>query len=203
MKKFSIVAAFALAFADCSGAAKQAASQSSVPETYRVLLDTSKGPVVIEVNRNLAPNGAQHFYDLVKAKYFDGARFYRVVPGFVVQWGEAANPAVTAKWQNTIPDDPVKGSNTRGTVTFAATSQPNTRSTHLFINLGDNSRLDAMGFAPIGRVVSGMQAVDNIYPGYGEAPNQAMMAEQGNAYLKREFPQLDYIKTARIVAGSP
>jgi peptidyl-prolyl cis-trans isomerase A (cyclophilin A) len=191
-------ATFAITMSGCSGA-KQTATQSSIPQTYRVLLDTSKGPVIIDVEQRLAPNGAAQFYKLVQAKYFDGARFYRVVPGFVVQWGAAANPAVTQKWDITIPDDPVKASNTRGTVTFAATEQPNSRTTHLFINLGDNSKLDAMGFAPIGRVSSGMDAVDRIYPGYGEAPNQTMISEQGNAYLKKEFPQLDYIKTARIV----
>lgn len=173
--------------------------ENSAPETYRVLLDTSQGPVTIDVDRSLAPVGAQRFYELVKAKYFDGARFYRVVPGFVVQWGAAADPAVTKKWDVTIADDPVKGSNTRGTVTFAATGQPNSRSTHLFINLGDNARLDAMGFAPFGRVTSGMDAVDHIYPGYGERPSQALIGAQGNAYLEREFPRLDYIKTARIV----
>ena len=192
----------ALVLAGCAGGAKHAASQSSAANTYRVLLDTSQGPVVIDVDRNLAPNGAQHFYELVKAHYYDGSRFYRVVPGFVVQWGAAAEPAVTQKWDVTIPDDPVKGSNKVGTVTFAATGQPNSRTTHLFINLGDNSRLDAMGFAPIGRVVSGMKAVENIFPGYAETPDQNIISAQGNAYLKKEFPQLDYIKTARIIGGS-
>jgi peptidyl-prolyl cis-trans isomerase A (cyclophilin A) len=202
VKLFPVVAAFAFAAAGCAGSSKQS-TQTIVPSTYRVLLDTSKGPVLIEVDSRLAPIGAQHFYDLVKAKYFDGARFYRVVPGFVVQWGAAAKPAVTQKWDVTIPDDPVKASNTRGTVTFAATGQPNSRTTHLFINLGNNANLDAMGFAPIGHVVSGMNAVDNIFPGYGEAPNQAMIAEGGNAYLKTNFPLLDYIKTARVVSGTP
>lgn len=200
--KLSILAAVTLAFADCSGAAKQSASQSPA-DTYRVLLDTSRGPVVIDVDRRSAPNGAQRFYELVKAKYFDGARFYRVVPGFVVQWGAAADPAVTKKWSNTIPDDPVTASNTRGTVSFAATAQPNSRSTHLFINLGDNARLDGMDFAPIGQVASGMDAVDQIYSGYGERPDQGLIAARGNAYLEKEFPRLDYIKTARIVNGSP
>ena len=192
----------ALVLAGCAGGAKHAASQRSAANTYRVLLDTSQGPVVIDVDRNLAPNGAQHFYELVKAHYYDASRFYRVVPGFVVQWGAAAEPAVTQKWDVTIPDDPVKGSNKVGTVTFAATGQPNSRTTHLFINLGDNSRLDAMGFAPIGRVVSGMKAVENIFPGYAETPDQNIISAQGNAYLKKEFPQLDYIKTARIIGGS-
>jgi peptidyl-prolyl cis-trans isomerase A (cyclophilin A) len=166
------------------------------------LLDTSKGPVLLEVDRRLALHGAQRFYELVKAKYFDGARFYRVVPNFVVQWGAAANPAVTKKWDVPIPDDRVKASNTRGMVTFAATSAPNSRSTHLFINLKNNARLDAMGFAPIGKVLKGMSAVDAIYSGYGEEPDQDKIAAQGNAYLKKDFPRLDYIKTARIVSAS-
>lgn len=202
VKIFSLAAVIAVVLAGCAGGAKQSASQSSAASTYRVLLDTSQGPVVIEVDRNLAPNGAKHFYELVKAHYYDGSRFYRVVPGFVVQWGAAADPAVTQKWDVTIPDDPVKGSNKLGTVAFAATGQPNSRTTHLFINLGDNSKLDAMGFAPIGRVVSGMKSVENIFPGYGETPDQNIISSQGNAYLKKDFPQLDYIKTARIIGGS-
>ncbi len=203
MKKFLILG-IALAFAGCAGGAKQSAAQSSPAQSvagssYRVLLDTSRGPVVIAVDRSLAPNGAEHFYELVKAKYFDGARFYRVVPGFVVQWGAASSAAVTKKWDATFPDDPVKASNARGTVAFAATGQPNSRTTHLFINLGDNARLDPLGFAPIGHVVSGMQAVDKIYPGYGEQPSQPLIEAQGNAYLQKDFPKLDYIKTARVI----
>ncbi|HLY01287.1 MAG TPA: peptidylprolyl isomerase [Candidatus Cybelea sp.] len=199
MKIFSIIAVL-LAVVAYTGAPNAFAAQSTAPATFRVLLDTSKGPVVIVVERRLAPHGADRFYQLVKAKYFDGARFYRVVPGFVVQWGGAANPAMTKKWSTTIPDDPPKASNTRGAVTFAASSEPNSRSTHLFINLGNNARLDGMGFAPIGRVTSGMSNVDHIYSGYGEQPDQDMIAEQGNVYLKKEFPKLDYIKTARIVS---
>ncbi len=191
-----------LGFAGCGGGAKQPAAQSSPASTYRVELNTTKGPVIIVVDRTLAPNGAQRFYDLVKAKYFDGARFYRVVPGFVVQWGAAADPAVSKKWDVTIPDDAVKGSNAAGTVTFAASGQPNSRTTHLFINLADNARLDAMGFAPIGHVSSGMSAVEHIYSGYGEKPDQAQIAAQGNAYLESAFPRLDYIKSARIISGS-
>jgi peptidyl-prolyl cis-trans isomerase A (cyclophilin A) len=198
--RYPLAAALLLLLAACAGGSKQPAPAAG---TFRVLLDTSKGPVVIDVDRSLAPIGAQHFYELVKAKYYDGSRFYRVVPGFVVQWGAAADPKVTQKWDVTIKDDPVKGSNTRGTVAFAATGQPNSRTTHLFINLGDNTKLDAMGFAPIGKVTSGMNAVDNIYPGYGEAPNQNAIEEDGNAYLQKNFPQLDYIKTARIVGESP
>jgi peptidyl-prolyl cis-trans isomerase A (cyclophilin A) len=199
MKNFSIGIVLLLALAGCAGAKAASAAPAATPNTFRVLLDTSKGAVLIEVDRRLAPHGAERFYELVKAKYFDGARFYRVVPNFVVQWGAAANPAVTKKWDVPIPDDPVKASNTRGMVTFAATSAPNSRSTHLFINLKNNARLDAMGFAPIGKVVKGMSAVDAIYSGYGEEPDQDKIAAQGNAYLKKDFPRLDYIKTARIV----
>lgn len=206
MIRISCAFAVLVVLAACSGGAKHSTAQGSSVEnsntqTYRVALDTTRGPIVIEIDPSLAPNGAKRFFELVKARYFDGARFYRVVPGFVVQWGAAADPAVTKKWDVTIPDDPVKTSNTRGTVSFAATGQPNSRTTHLFINLGDNSRLDAMGFAPIGRVVSGIDAVDQIYSGYGEKPEQSLIAAQGNAYLEREFPKLDYIKTERVVMG--
>jgi peptidyl-prolyl cis-trans isomerase A (cyclophilin A) len=181
----------ALVLAACSGA-------SQAPPVYRVLMKTSRGPVVIQVDRRLAPIGAEQFYRLVKAKYFDGARFYRVVPNFVVQWGAAADPSVTRKWNVPIQDDPVRASNVRGTVTFAATGAPNSRTTHLFINLANNTNLDAMGFAPIGRVVSGMKNVAKIYAGYGERPDQARMEAEGNAYLLKNFPKLDYIMSARI-----
>lgn len=198
-RRLIAVALLVLAAAGCSsGAKKQAEVQNSPSATYTVVLDTTKGPVTIEVDPSLAPNGARRFRDLVEAKYFDGARFYRVVPNFVVQWGAAGDPAVTKKWDVTIPDDPVKGSNTRGTVTFAATGQPNSRTTHMFINLADNARLDAMGFAPIGRVTAGMDAVDHIYSGYGEQPDQSQIGAHGNAYLEKSFPKLDYIKSASI-----
>lgn len=194
-----IIALFAMSLVACSGAKQQSPSNaSSASGTYNVLLNTSRGPITIEVDSSLAPNGAKRFADLVSAKYFDGARFYRVVPHFVVQWGAAADPKVSKKWDVTIPDDPVKTPNVRGTVSFAATGQPNSRTTHLFINLGDNANLDGMGFAPIGKVVSGMDNVDKIYAGYGEQPDQGAIAEHGNAYLLKQFPQLDYIKTARI-----
>ena len=201
MRNFSVAFALLLALAGCAAAKQSSAAAAATPNTFRVSFDTSKGPILIDVDRHAAPNGAQRFYELVKAKYFDGARFYRVVPGFVVQWGAAANPAVTKKWDVTIPDDPVSGSNTRGVVTFAATGSPNSRTTHLFINLANNPRLDVMGFAPIGKVVKGMNVVDHIYAGYGEQPNQDKIAAQGNAYLNKDFPRLDYIKTARIVAS--
>jgi peptidyl-prolyl cis-trans isomerase A (cyclophilin A) len=202
MKKLSFIASIAMVLAACSAskpaAAQKAPAALTAPATFRVNFDTSRGPFVVEVTRELAPNGADRFFSLVKAKYFDGARFYRVVPGFMVQWGGAADPAVAKIWDAPIKDDPVKASNERGTISFAASSQPDTRTTHMFINFGDNARLDAMGFAPVGKVVSGMENVDQIYSGDGERPDQTQIKEEGNAYLEKEFPNLDYIKTARI-----
>jgi peptidyl-prolyl cis-trans isomerase A (cyclophilin A) len=189
----SAVALFLLAACSHGGPTNETA-----PATYRVNLDTSRGPVAIEVTRDLAPRGADRFYNLVKAKYFDGARFFRVEPGFVVQWGIAANPGTTKTWDVPIQDDPVKTSNARGTITFAATSAPNSRSTQVFINLADNSRLDAAGFAPFGKVVSGMEAVDQINPEYRSNPDQQAAEEQGNSYFEANFPRMDYIKTARL-----
>lgn len=194
-----LCALLALAFAaGCAGPSTSLPVTAPAPAHYTVDLDTSQGPVVIAVDRADAPVGADRFYALVKAHYFDGARFFRVVPDFVVQFGIAADPAMTKKWDQTITDDPVTQRNARGTVVFAATSEPNSRTTQLFINLGPNSRLDSLGFAPIGRVISGMENVDRIFPGYGEAPDQEKIEDQGNAYLQAQFPNLDYIKTARI-----
>jgi peptidyl-prolyl cis-trans isomerase A (cyclophilin A) len=177
---------------------KELKSLAAAPDVFKVNLDTSKGSVVIEVHREWAPIGADHFYELVKTGYFDGDRFFRVVPGFVVQFGLAADPAVTAKWNSPpLMDDPVKQSNTVGTVTYA-TAGPNTRTSQLFINLGDNQRLDGMGFAPFGKVTAGMDAVQNIYSGYGQTPQQPLIESQGNTYLQSQFPMLDYIKKATI-----
>lgn len=202
MKRSPLILTIAVLLAGCSGlkpaSAQKAPASETAPATFRVNFDTSRGPFVVEINRDQAPNGADRFYNLVKSNYFDGARFYRVVPGFMVQWGAAADPAVSRKWDVTIPDDPVKETNARGTISFAATSLPNSRSTHMFINYADNARLDGMGFAPIGKVVSGMDIVDQIYSGDGERPDQGRIKEEGNKYLEREFPNLDYIKTARI-----
>jgi peptidyl-prolyl cis-trans isomerase A (cyclophilin A) len=168
-------------------------------DVFRVEVMSTAGPFVIELDRAAAPNGVDRFRELVEAEYFDGCRFFRVLPGFVVQFGMNGDPAVNAMWDDrTIPDDPVVGSNTRGTVTFAATSAPNSRTTQLFINFGDNSRLDSMGFAPIGRVISGMEAVDAINAEYGELPQQGRIAAEGNAYLDANFPNLDSIETARL-----
>jgi cyclophilin family peptidyl-prolyl cis-trans isomerase len=197
MKTFPIIASIALLLGAVSASAQKPANQTA-PATFRVTFDTSRGPVVIEVTRADAPIGADRFYNLVKANYFDGARFFRVIAGFMAQFGLAANPATTKTWDVPIKDDPVKASNVRGAVTFAQTSAPNSRSTQLFINFGNNSRLDSQRFAPFGKVVSGMEFVDQFYSGYGEQPDQGSIETEGNTYLAKEFPRLDYIKTARI-----
>ena len=169
------------------------------PPKYLANFSTSKGEFTIEVNRSWAPRGADRFYNLVLNGFFDEARFFRVVPGFMVQFGIPADPKVAAVWREArIPDDPVKEGNKRGNVTFA-TSGPNTRTSQMFINFGDNSALDSQGFAAIGRVTEGMKIVDSLHAGYGERPDQGRIQSQGNAYLTKEFPKLDYIKTATIV----
>jgi peptidyl-prolyl cis-trans isomerase A (cyclophilin A) len=160
---------------------------------------------VIEVQRDWAPYGADRFYELVKNGYFDGQRFFRVLSGFMAQFGIHGDPKVSAAWrERRIPDDPVKQSNTRGMVSFA-TAGPNTRTTQVFINYADNSALDGQGFAPFGRVVEGMDAVDRLFAGYGEGaprgrgPDQGRIQGEGEAYLARDFPKLDSVKRATIV----
>jgi peptidyl-prolyl cis-trans isomerase A (cyclophilin A) len=179
---------------------KVAPASEVAPATFRVNVDTTRGPLVIEVTRADAPLGADRFYNLVKAKFFDGARFFRVVPGFIVQFGLADDPAVTAAWDVPVKDDPVLVGNSRGTIAFAAAG-PDTRTTQMFINTGDNrAKLDgqASHFATFGKVVSGMDCVDSIFSGYAEKPQQDRIEKEGNAYLSKEFPSLDYIKTARL-----
>lgn len=175
--------------------------KEQAPDQFAARFETSAGDFTIAVERDLAPQGADRFYNLVKNGYYDGQRFFRVLPGFVVQWGMHGDPEVMAQWQNArIPDDPVKDSNERGTITFAKTGAPNSRSTQLFINLGNNSSsLDRQGFAPFGRVTDGMQAVDAINAEYEQRPDQGQIGARGNEYLEEKFPNLDYIKTASIV----
>jgi peptidyl-prolyl cis-trans isomerase A (cyclophilin A) len=173
-------------------------SPGHAPATFKVRFDTSKGPFVIEVHRDWAPLGADHFYALVKSGYFDGARFFRVVPNFVVQFGLAANPATTRKWNTPIADDPVTQTNRLGSIVYA-TAGPNTRTTQLFINLRSNQSLDSQGFAPFGMVLGdGMSVVEQIYKGYGEQPDQGAITERGNEYINSSFPKLDFIKKAVI-----
>ena len=181
----------------CSSSAPPAKSEPA-PATFKVTFDTSKGPFVVEVHRDWAPLGADRFYELVKTGFFTDARFFRIVKGFVVQFGINKDPDVEAKWRaQNIQDDPVKESNKRGYLTYA-TAGPNTRTTQLFINLADNAQLDGQGFAPFAQVVDGMDVVENLYAGYGEQPQQPLIESQGNQYLQSQFPQLDYIKSAKI-----
>ena len=177
------------------------------PDTFKAQFITTKGKVVIEVTRSLSPNGADRFFNLVKSGYFTDIAFFRVVPGFMCQFGIHGDPAVSAKWRGAnISDDPVKGSNTRGTITYAMSSAPNSRSTQFFINFKDNTFLDRMGFAPFGKVTEGMDVVDKINGEYGDMPQQGgngpdpgHIEMEGNSYLKKNFPNLDYIKSASIL----
>jgi len=181
-----------------------AALKEQAPPVYRVDFDTSKGPFVIEVHRDWAPNGADRFYNLVKNGFYDNARFFRVIEGFMVQFGVNGDPKISAVWRDArIKDDPARISNKRSFVTFA-TAGPNTRTTQVFVSYGDNSNLDSQGFTPFGQVISGMKVLDSMYGGYGEGaprglgPHQSKLQAEGNAYLASKFGNLDYIKKATI-----
>ncbi len=198
-----ILAGAALMAAGCGSKTTEVATDQA-PDNFKVKFETSKGNFVVELHRDWAPIGVDRFYTLVRSHYFDEARFFRVLTGFVVQFGLNKDPAVTAKWKSMeMPDDPVKQSNARGTLTYAKRG-PNTRTTQLFINLGDNRRLDQDGFAAFGAITEGMDVVDALYAGYGEGaprgagPDQQAIQEQGNAYLTSQFPKLDFVKTAVI-----
>lgn len=214
-KLFAFVAA-TLLLTGCATAAepeKPAASKlldpstltAKAPDVFKVRFETTEGPFVVEVTRAWAPNGADRVYNLVANGFYDGVRFFRVVSGFMTQFGINGDPAVNAAWTPAmIDDDPVSQSNVRGTVTFAMRG-PNSRTTQLFINTVDNIRLDNMGFSPVGKVIEGMEVVDKLYAGYGEGrprgrgPDQMRLQAEGNAYLDQLFPDLDSILTARIV----
>jgi peptidyl-prolyl cis-trans isomerase A (cyclophilin A) len=222
MKLISYMCAFSLALGIVSARAAETNKSETKPETkldfrdpakltekapdsFKVKFDTTKGAFTVEVTRSLAPNGADRFYNLVRSDYFKDIAFFRVISGFMCQFGIHGDPKVSAAWREAqIPDDHVKGSNTRGAITFA-TAGPNTRTTQLFINFGDNSQLDGMGFSPFGKVIEGMDFVDKINSEYGEGfprgrgPDQGRVQREGNAYLKKDFPNLDYIKSATIV----
>jgi len=213
-KKYVYLAMGLLALAGCSSekpAPKEAAVVTPAPTpapteapkpaapSYKVAFDTTKGSFIVEVHPEWAPIGAARFRELVEDKFFDGAGFFRVVPNFIVQFGLAADPGKTKKWDNRISDDPVIRTNKRGTLTFA-TAGPNTRTSQLFINFKSNQILDDQGFAPFGEVIgAGMEVVDKITAQYGERPDQGAITAQGNAYLKPNFPNLDFIKKATIV----
>jgi peptidyl-prolyl cis-trans isomerase A (cyclophilin A) len=176
---------------------------AKAPAVYKAQFTTNIGSFVVEVHRDYAPLGADRFYNLVRNGYFTNAAFFRVVRGFVVQFGLSANPAVNKVWHTaTIPDDHVVQSNKRGSIVFASAG-PNTRTTQLFINYADNTSLDRQGFAPFGTVVQGMDVVDKIFPGYRDTPRQDLITSQGDAYLKANFPDIDRIKLARILPAVP
>jgi peptidyl-prolyl cis-trans isomerase A (cyclophilin A) len=212
--KYSIVMLAVLALspssrADTAAAApapKPSEATAKAPDAYKVKMSTTKGDFVVEVHRDWAPNGADRFYNLVKLGYFTDLAFFRVVKGFMVQFGIHGDPNVSRSWRSaTIDDDPSgKQSNKRGMVTFAMAG-PNTRTTQIFINYGNNARLDSMGFPPFGKIADGMKVVDAIEGIYGEGapggsgPAQDRIQREGNAYLKASFPKLDYIKRATIV----
>jgi peptidyl-prolyl cis-trans isomerase A (cyclophilin A) len=176
--------------------------KEKAPETYKVRFDTTRGQFTLSVTRAWAPIGADRFYNLVKHHFYDNAAFFRVVPGFVVQFGISATPSVSAAWKHTeIKDDPVTQTNKRGSITFA-TAGPNTRTTQIFINLKDNARLDGMGFSPFGVIDgNGMNVVEMMYEGYGDTagPDQDQLEKQGDPYLKKGWPKLDHIKSATVV----
>jgi peptidyl-prolyl cis-trans isomerase A (cyclophilin A) len=181
-------------------------AKDTAPTVFKARFTTTKGPFVIEVHRDWAPVGADRFYNLVKLGFYDDTRFFRVVDNFMVQFGISGDPAVNAKWQESgIADEPGKQSNKRGFVTYAQRGTPNSRTTQIFVNTVDNSRLDVMHFVPFGQVVEGMDVVDSLYKGYGEGapmgagPDQSKIQSQGNSYLDAKFPKLDAVKKAEIV----
>lgn len=202
-----------LALAGCGNspdpgkAASKPTPPPPMPDVYRVTLDTTNGEVVVEVHKDWAPEGAERFYTLVNQGFFDGARFYRVVRGYIVQFGYSGDPKIDSLWQSSfLPDDPVKKSNKRGFVSFAQQGK-NSRTTQVFINLRDNPSLDKAGFAPFAEVVEGMDLVESIYSAYGDVPTRGsgpdpqLLGSQGNPYLTSKFPRLDYIRKATVTAA--
>lgn len=197
----------AVLLAGCSGTkpVEKAAPAERVADIYRVKFETSKGDFTVEVTRAWAPIGADRFHELVKARYFDEARFYRVIRGFVAQFGIHRDSKTSELWrQLKIVDDPQKEKNRRGTLSFAQNG-PNTRTTQIFINLADNKRLDGQGFVPFGRITEGIEIADKLAFLYGETapsgagPDAAKAEAMGNSYLISQFPRLDHIKSARVI----
>jgi peptidyl-prolyl cis-trans isomerase A (cyclophilin A) len=202
----SVVLATSIAAADKEALLKPESLNETAPDSFRVKFVTTKGDVILEVNREWAPIGADRFYNLVKHGFYDDMAFFRVIPGFMAQFGISGDPELAEIWSDAnLRDDPVVQSNHRGFVTYAKKNSPNSRSTQLFINYQDNSRLDSMDFAPFAKVVEGMEVVDALHGGYGEGaprgrgPNQGRLISEGNTYLKGDFPNLDYITEATIL----
>ena len=191
-------------FGQSVGLTNPPALREQAPAVYKAKFDTSKGAFVIEVHRDWAPNGADRFYNLVKSGFYDNVRFFRVISGFMVQFGINGDPKVSAPWRDAkLADDPVKQSNKRGMITYAMAG-PNTRTSQVFINFGDNANLDNSGFSPFGKVLSGMNVVDALNAEYGEGaprgrgPDQSRIQAEGNAYLQKDFGKLDFVKKATI-----
>ena len=206
------ICALACAVAAVPPAKKAPPKPPPIPAEYKVKLETTRGDVVIAVHHDWSPIGADHFYELVTKGYYDNNAFFRAIKGFVVQFGMNGDPKITSKW-NALPikdDPPGKHPNKPGTVTFAQTSAPGSRTTHIFINLGDNSEaLDQLNFTPFGEVITGMDVVNNLYTDYGDGPpsgsgpDQEALGHGGNAYLQKAFPKLDYIKKATVIDPPP
>jgi peptidyl-prolyl cis-trans isomerase A (cyclophilin A) len=196
------VAGSAVAQVNMDKLLKPAQLNETAPDKYKVKFDTSKGEFTVEVTRAWAPNGADRFYNLVKNGFYDNCKFFRVIEGFMVQFGINGNPKISSVLRTAqLQDDPVKQSNMRGYITYAKTEAPNSRSTQVFINFGDNSRLDKDAFSPFGKVTKGMNIVESLYSQYGGKPSeaQAQIQMEGNAFLEKNYPKLDFIKTATIV----
>ncbi|HEY7209290.1 MAG TPA: peptidylprolyl isomerase [Bryobacteraceae bacterium] len=206
MRTICLLFAFVLTLVSCGGN-KESGKMERGPDQYKVQFQTTKGDVVVLVHRDWSPIGADHFYELLQRRFYDNNAFFRALKGFVVQWGINGDPDKNKRWTDiTIRDDPPKVPNKVGTVVFAKTGEPNSRSTQLFINLRDNSAsLDPQGFTPFAEVIQGMENVLKINTEYGEmspggaGPNPAAIADIGNAYLEEHFPRLDYIKKARVI----
>ncbi len=186
-----------------------ASLKERAPAVCKIKFTTTRGDFVVEVRRAWSPLGADRFYNLVRDGFYDGASFFRVLPGFVAQFGISARPEVSRVWSAAkIQDDPVVQSNLRGSLSFA-TAGPNTRTTQVFINLADNPRLDGMGFSPFGKVIDGMDVVDKLYSGYGEGapsgngPEQGRIEGEGKPYIDKNFPRLDTIKSTVVLPGAP
>jgi len=198
---FTLVASLSLALGCRRGDAPPVVV-GPAPDSFYVSLSTSKGDVRVAVYKAWSPHGAERFYRLVSEGFFDDQRFYRVIPQYIAQFGASADPKDNDRWDDAkIPDDPRIQSNSRGTLSFAAEA-PNTRSHQLFFNLKDNPKLDPQNFVPIGRVVDGMAVLDSLYDDYGDTPKYRLVATLGNDYLRRMFPRMDYIRTARVI-GPP
>ncbi|MEO6527292.1 MAG: peptidylprolyl isomerase [Gemmatimonadaceae bacterium] len=194
-----LLVATPVGFAACSDQPPPPIVTGPAPDSFQVSFQTSRGDFVVAVNRSWAPNGVDRFYQLAASHFFDDQRFFRVLSGYIAQFGASGDPKINEQWEGKkIPDDPRRESNARGTLSFASDG-PGSRTHQLFVNLKNNPKLDVQDFVPIGRVVSGLTMLDSLNDDYGESPKYHLVATLGNSYLRRMFPRLDYIKTARLV----